>query len=104
MLYIVSLLDILNFNSILLSSLINIQFVFDLILSLFKILVLFNNGNRFRFCPKCGRELTKEDFGGVDFVNEPDMREKIKEYIGELDTEMIDFYKNNHKLSKYNVE
>ena len=47
-----------------------------------------NNDNRFRFCPKCGRELTKEDFGGVDFVNEPDMREKIKEYIGELDTEI----------------
>ena len=38
-----------------------------------------NNGNRFRFCPKCGRELTKENFGGVDFGNQPDMREKIKE-------------------------
>lgn len=47
-----------------------------------------NNGNRFRFCPKCGRELTKEDFGGVDFVNEPDMREKIKEYVSELDMEI----------------
>lgn len=52
-----------------------------------------NNDNRFRFCPKCGRELTKDDFGGVDFGNEPDMREKIKEYIGELDTE-IDRLKN----------
>ena len=47
-----------------------------------------NNDNRFRFCPKCGRELTKEDFGGVDFGDKPDMREKIKEYIGELDTEI----------------
>lgn len=47
-----------------------------------------NNDNRFRFCPKCGRELTKEDFGGVDFVNELDMREKTKEYISELDTEI----------------
>ena len=25
-----------------------------------------NNDNRFRFCPKCGRELTKENFVGVD--------------------------------------
>lgn len=47
-----------------------------------------NNDNRFRFCPKCGRELTKDDFGGVDFGNEPDMREKIKEYISELDMEI----------------
>lgn len=47
-----------------------------------------NNDNRFRFCPKCGRELTKEDFGGVDFGNKPDMREKIKEYISELDKEI----------------
>lgn len=47
-----------------------------------------NNDNRFRFCPKCGRELTKEDFGGVDFGDKPDMREKIKEYISELDTEI----------------
>lgn len=47
-----------------------------------------NNDNRFRFCPKCGRELTKEDFGGVDFGDKPDMREKIKEYIGELNTEI----------------
>lgn len=35
-----------------------------------------NNDNRFRFCPKCGRELTKEDFGGVDFGDKPDIREK----------------------------
>lgn len=47
-----------------------------------------NNDNCFRFCPKCGRELTKEDFGGVDFGDKPDMREKIKEYIGELNTEI----------------
>lgn len=47
-----------------------------------------NNDNRFRFYPKCGRELTKDDFGGVDFGNEPDMREKIKEYISELDMEI----------------
>lgn len=47
-----------------------------------------NNDNRFRFCPNCGRELTKEDFGGVDFGDKPDMREKIREYINELDTEI----------------
>lgn len=47
-----------------------------------------NNDNRFRFCPKCGRELTKENFGGVNFDDKPDMREKIKEYINELDTEI----------------
>jgi hypothetical protein len=35
-----------------------------------------NNNNRFRFCPKCGRELTKEDFGGADFDDKP-TREKI---------------------------
>ena len=46
-----------------------------------------NNDNRFRFCPKCGKELTKENFGGVDFGDKPDMREKIREYIGELDDE-----------------
>lgn len=46
-----------------------------------------NNDNRFRFCPKCGRKLTKENFGGVNFDNKPDMREKVKEYIGELDNE-----------------
>ena len=38
-------------------------------------------------CPKCGRELTKENFGGVNFDDKPDMREKIREYIGELDDE-----------------
>lgn len=47
-----------------------------------------NNGNRFRFCPKCGRELTKENFGGVDFGNQPDIRVKVKEYIGELEMEI----------------
>lgn len=47
-----------------------------------------NNDNRFRFCPKCGKELTKENFGGVDFDDKPDMREKVKEYINELDTEI----------------
>lgn len=47
-----------------------------------------NNDNRFRFCPKCGRELTKENFGGVDFGDKPDVREKIKEYISELDMEI----------------
>ena len=26
-----------------------------------------NNDNRFIFCPKCGKKLTKENFGGVDF-------------------------------------
>lgn len=46
-----------------------------------------NNDNRFRFCPKCGRELTKENFGGINFDDKPDMREKIREYIGELDDE-----------------
>lgn len=43
-----------------------------------------NNDNRFRFCPKCGRELTKEDFGGVDFGDKPDMRESIRDYIDKL--------------------
>lgn len=47
-----------------------------------------NNDNRFRFCPKCGRELTKENFGGVDFGDKPDMRDKVREYISELDTEI----------------
>ena len=27
-----------------------------------------NNDNRFRFCPKCGKELTKENFGGAEKV------------------------------------
>lgn len=47
-----------------------------------------NNDNRFRFCPKCGRELTKENFGGVNFDDKPDMREKVVEYIGELKMEI----------------
>lgn len=63
-----------------------------------------NNDNRFRFCPKCGRELTKEDFGGVDFGDKPDMREKIKEYIGELDTEIDRLESDLEKQMTYNVE
>lgn len=63
-----------------------------------------NNDNCFRFCPKCGRELTKENFGGSDFVNEPDMREKIKEYIGELDTEIDRLESDLEKQMTYNVE
>ena len=63
-----------------------------------------NNDNRFRFCPKCGRELTKEDFGGVDFVNELDMREKIKEYIGELDTEIDRLESDLEKQITYSGE
>lgn len=51
-----------------------------------------DNNNRFYYCPKCGRKLTKENFKGTDFGNmnqdKPNMREKIKEYIGELDTEI----------------
>lgn len=47
-----------------------------------------NNDNRFRFCPKCGRELTKEDFGGVDFGDKPDMREIIREYTNEFDSKI----------------
>ncbi len=63
-----------------------------------------NNDNRFRFCPKCGRELTKEDYGGVDFGNKPDMREKIKEYISELDTEIDRLESDLEKQMTYNVE
>ncbi len=63
-----------------------------------------NNDNRFRFCPNCGRELTKEDFGGVDFDDKPDMREKIKEYIGELDTEIDRLESDLKKQMTYNVE
>lgn len=63
-----------------------------------------NNDNRFRFCPKCGRELTKEDFGGVDFGDKPDMREKIKEYIGELNTEIDRLESDLEKQMTYNVE
>lgn len=63
-----------------------------------------NNDNRFRFCPKCGRELTKEDFGGVDFGDKPDMREKIKEYISELDTEIDRLESDLENQMTYNVE
>lgn len=63
-----------------------------------------NNDNRFRFCPKCGRELTKENFGGVDFGNKPDMREKIKEYISELDTEIDRLESDLEKQITYNAE
>lgn len=63
-----------------------------------------NNDNRFRFCPNCGRELTKEDFGGVDFDDKPDMREKIKEYINELDTEIDRLESDLKKQMTYNVE
>lgn len=63
-----------------------------------------NNDNRFRFCPKCGRELTKEDFGGVDFDDKPDTREKIKEYIGELDTEIDRLESDLEKQITYNTE
>lgn len=44
------------------------------------------------------------DFGGVDFVNEPDMREKIKEYIGELDTEIDRLESDLEKQMTYNTE
>ena len=51
-----------------------------------------DNDNRFYYCPKCGRKLTKENFKGIDFgnmnQNKPDMREKIREYISELDMEI----------------
>lgn len=51
-----------------------------------------DNDNRFYYCPKCGRKLTKENFKGIDFGNmnqdKPDMREKIREYISELDMEI----------------
>ena len=63
-----------------------------------------NNDNCFRFCPKCGRELTKEDFGGVDFGDKPDMREKIKEYISELDMEINRLESDLEKKMTYNVE
>lgn len=63
-----------------------------------------NNDNRFIFCPKCGRELTKENFGGVDFDDKPDMREKIKEYIGELDTEINRLESDLEKQMTYNTE
>lgn len=63
-----------------------------------------NNDNRFRFCPKCGRELTKENFGGVDFGDKPDMREKVKEYINELDTKIDRLESDLEKQMTHNVE
>lgn len=63
-----------------------------------------NNDNRFRFCPKCGRELTKEDFGGVDFGDKLDMREKVREYISELDTEIDRLESDLEKQMTYNTE
>lgn len=63
-----------------------------------------NNDNRFRFCPKCGRELTKENFGGVNFDDKPDMREKIREYINELDTEIDRLESDLENQMTYNVE
>lgn len=51
-----------------------------------------DNNNRFYYCPKCGRKLTKENFKGTDFGNmdqdKPNMREKVVEYIGELGMEI----------------
>jgi hypothetical protein len=63
-----------------------------------------NNDNRFRFCPKCGRELTKENFGGADFDDKPDTREKIKEYISELNVEIDRLESDLEKQMTYNVE
>lgn len=67
-----------------------------------------DNDNRFYYCPKCGRKLTKENFKGTDFGNmdqdKPDMREKIKEYINELDTEIDRLEFDLEKQMTYNVE
>lgn len=63
-----------------------------------------NNDNRFRFCPKCGRELTKEDFGELIFGDKPDMKEKIKEYISELDMEIDRLESDLEKQITYNAE
>lgn len=63
-----------------------------------------NNDNCFRFCPKCGRELTKEDFGGIDFSDKPNIREKIKGYISELDTEIDRLESDLEKQITYNAE
>ena len=63
-----------------------------------------NNDNRFRFCPSCGRELTKENFGGIDFGDKPDIRETIKEYIGELDTKIDRLESDLEKQMTYNTE
>lgn len=32
-----------------------------------------NTSNCFKFCPKCGKELTKENFGGVYFCDKTDI-------------------------------
>lgn len=63
-----------------------------------------NNDNRFRFCPKCGKELTKENFGGVDFGDKSDMREKIREYINELDMEIDRLESDLEKQMNYDIE
>lgn len=67
-----------------------------------------DNDNRFYYCPKCGRKLTKENFKGIDFGNmnqdKPDMREKIKEYINELDTEIDRLESDLEKQMTYSVE
>lgn len=67
-----------------------------------------DNNNRFYYCPKCGRKLTKENFKGTDFGNmdqdKPNMREKIKEYIGELDTEIDRLESDLEKQMTYNAE
>lgn len=67
-----------------------------------------DNDNRFYYCPKCGRKLTKENFKGTDFGNmdqdKPDIREKIKEYIGELDIEIDRLGSELEKQMTYNVE
>ena len=67
-----------------------------------------DNDNRFYYCPKCGKKLTKENFKGKDFGNmdqdKPDMREKIKEYIGKLDTEIDRLESNLEKQMTYNAE
>lgn len=67
-----------------------------------------DNDNRFYYCPKCGRKLTKENFKGTDFGNmdqdKPDMREKIREYIGELDTEIDRLESDLEKQMTYDVE
>lgn len=67
-----------------------------------------DNKNRFYYCPKYGRKLTKENFKGTDFGNmnqdKPNMREKIKEYIGELDTEIDRLESDLEKQMTYNAE
>lgn len=67
-----------------------------------------DNDNRFYYCPKCGRKLTKENFKGTDFGNmnqdKPDMRDKVREYISELDTEIDRLESDLEKQMTYNVE